>query len=301
MSVVNQQYRFVQYRKLQLLSCAGELGIIVANSGNYQDAEDNYKLESIVTVHDALSPLCITLQPSLFKRAIEEFQTALPKSASLCDLGDINGVKTVVLFDNSVRVKINQQETSYTCSAAILFQCSKEEQGSGFSTLCNTFFVVRSDGSGALVSFEDDQFEASVIRCKDYLVGFTQGTFDFLHYGHLNLLQAASEYCDYLYVGVNADGLVEAYKHKTPYYDELARMEAIKKLDYIDGVFITHTLDKLVTLGSLPYEAIFIGDDWKGSARWATTERDLARLGSSVVYIPYTQGISSTIIRESMK
>lgn len=49
-----------------------------------------------------------------------------------------------------------------------------------------------------------------------YKIGYTQGTFDLFHIGHLNVINQAKELCDYLIVGVNSDHLVNEYKHHYP-------------------------------------------------------------------------------------
>ena len=132
---------------------------------------------------------------------------------------------------------------------------------------------------------------------KKYRRGYTQGVFDMFHIGHLNLLNNAKAYCDYLIVGVNSDELVRSYKHKTPVIREAERAEIIRNIKAVDEVVIAQTLDKEVALAQCRFDAIFIGDDWKGNARWEQTGRDLARHGVDLVYLRHTDGISSTILR----
>lgn len=130
-----------------------------------------------------------------------------------------------------------------------------------------------------------------------YKVGYTQGTYDMFHIGHLNLLNNAKKYCDYLIVGVNADSLVEEYKHKTPVIPESERQTIVANIKAVDECVITHTLDKVEMWKRFRFDAIFIGDDWKGNSRWMKTEEDLEPLGVRVVYLPYTNDISSTALR----
>lgn len=136
---------------------------------------------------------------------------------------------------------------------------------------------------------------------KKYRIGFTQGTFDTFHIGHLNLIRNAKEQCEKLIVGVNTDNLVRQYKKKTPIINELERMRLVKELRSVDDVILCDSLDKINVCKQLKFDAIFIGDDWKGSERWNQTETDLKPLGAKVVYLKHTDGISSTMVRESMQ
>lgn len=136
---------------------------------------------------------------------------------------------------------------------------------------------------------------------KPYRIGYTQGVYDMFHVGHLNLLQNAKKQCDRLIVGVNSDRLVMEYKHKKPVISEENRLRIVENIKAVDEAVIVDTLDKLSAYRQLGFDAVFIGDDWKGNARWAQTEKDLAPYGAQVVYLPHTPDISSTglrIIRE---
>lgn len=132
---------------------------------------------------------------------------------------------------------------------------------------------------------------------KKYKIGYTQGVYDMFHIGHLNLLNHAKEYCDYLIVGVNADSLVEAYKHKTPVINQEERRTIVANIKAVDECVIATTLDKEEAWKNLHFDAIFIGDDWKGNPRWEQTKVDLAKIGVDVVFLPHTEGVSSTILR----
>lgn len=136
---------------------------------------------------------------------------------------------------------------------------------------------------------------------KKYKVGYTQGVFDMFHIGHLNLINQAKKYCDYLIVGVNADELVQAYKHKTPVIPEEERSEIVANIKAVNEVIVADTLDKAEICERHPFDVIFIGDDWKGNPRWEATQLQMAERGVDVVFLPYTQNISSTMLREKEK
>lgn len=132
---------------------------------------------------------------------------------------------------------------------------------------------------------------------KKYKIGYTQGVYDMFHIGHLNLINRAKAQCDHLIVGVNADALVVEYKHKVPVINERDRAEIIRNLKAVDEAVIVHTLDKVDALERFHFDAIFIGDDWKGNPRWEQTRLDMQQRGAELVFLPHTPGISSTELR----
>ena len=133
------------------------------------------------------------------------------------------------------------------------------------------------------------------------VIGYTQGTYDMFHIGHLNLIKNAKRRCDYLIVGVNTDELVQSYKNKKPIVPLAERAEIVRAIKYVDEVIITNTLDKKVIWDKIRFDEIYIGDDWKGNARWEQTGKELAELGAKLVFLPYTKDTSSTMLREKLK
>ena len=130
------------------------------------------------------------------------------------------------------------------------------------------------------------------------VIGYTQGTYDMFHIGHLNLIKNAKRRCDYLIVGVNTDELVESYKNKRPIVPLEERAEIVRSIKYVDEVIITNPLDKKEIWDKIRFDEIYIGDDWKGDSRWIDTEKELSEFGVPVIYLPHTDGISTTQLCE---
>lgn len=133
---------------------------------------------------------------------------------------------------------------------------------------------------------------------RRYKIGYTDGVYDLFHVGHLNMIQAAKSCCDYLIVGVHGDDVVEEYKHHRPIINENDRKRIIESIKGVDRVEINRFRDKLKLWDLYHFDAIFIGDDWKGTERWNNFEKVLAKINVDVIYVPYTKGISTTEIRE---
>ncbi len=130
-----------------------------------------------------------------------------------------------------------------------------------------------------------------------YKIGYTQGVYDMFHIGHLHIINNAAAMCDKLIVGVNSDKLVEEYKGKKTIICQEDRAEIIRNLKNVDECVIVDTLDKVEQYNKFKFDAVFIGDDWKGNNRWLQTEKDLKPFGVDVIYLPHTPNISSTLLR----
>ncbi|MEE1206912.1 MAG: adenylyltransferase/cytidyltransferase family protein [Muribaculaceae bacterium] len=134
------------------------------------------------------------------------------------------------------------------------------------------------------------------------IIGYTTGVYDMFHIGHLNLLRRAKELCDYLIVGVSTDELVQHEKNKTPIIPFEDRCEIIGSIKYVDEVVAQVDKDKLGAYFRLDkrFKKMFVGSDWKGSPQWEQYEKDFEPYGVEIVYLPHTEGISSSILREKL-
>jgi len=131
-------------------------------------------------------------------------------------------------------------------------------------------------------------------------VGFTAGVFDMFHVGHLNLIENARAKCDYLIVGVNSDELTISYKNRSPVVPFEERKMIVTALRAVDEVIRVDTLDKEQIWIRKPFDLLFIGDDWKGNPRWDETEHMMKLRGVQTVFLPYTIGTTSSLLREKL-
>lgn len=135
---------------------------------------------------------------------------------------------------------------------------------------------------------------------KKYKMGYTTGVYDMFHIGHLNIIKKAKKQCEYLIVGVTTDELCQKRKNKLPIICEEDRISIVKAIRYVDKVILQEDMDKLAVVKKYNVDAVFVGFDWKGTPSWKQYEKDFAEVGCEVVYLDYTEGISSTILRERL-
>ena len=136
---------------------------------------------------------------------------------------------------------------------------------------------------------------------KKYKIGYTTGVFDMFHIGHLNILRNAKEQCEYLIVGVSTDELVWDYKHKVPVIPFEERKAVVEAIRYVDQVVPQVTMDKFAAWQELHFNAVFHGDDWKGSSMYNAVEEQLKAVGVDMVFLPHTEGTSSTMLKDALQ
>jgi len=128
------------------------------------------------------------------------------------------------------------------------------------------------------------------IRVKKVI---TYGTFDLLHWGHINLLKRAKELGDYLIVGLSTDEFNEQ-KMKKSYHSYENRKLILESIRYVDEVIPEESWDQKVRdIQEHDVDIFVMGDDWKGHF-------DFLKDYCQVIYLPRTIGISTTRIKKDL-
>ncbi len=121
----------------------------------------------------------------------------------------------------------------------------------------------------------------------------TYGTYDLIHVGHINLLRRAKEYGDYLIVVVSSDEF-NAIKGKKAFYSFEDRKKILEAIKYVDEVLPEYRWEqKIDDVVNNNVDVFVMGDDWKGKF-------DFLKDYCEVVYLPRTDGISTTQIKEEL-
>lgn len=125
-------------------------------------------------------------------------------------------------------------------------------------------------------------------------IGYLSGTFDLFHLGHLNLIKRAKDNCDYLIVGVHPDA---SHKGKSTFIPFEERKAVVGGCRYVDRVVQSFSEDS-DAWDAYGYDVLFVGSDYKGTERFKRYEEYFKDKGVEIMYFDYTQGTSSTQIRE---
>ncbi|MDD4199956.1 MAG: glycerol-3-phosphate cytidylyltransferase [Eubacteriales bacterium] len=122
----------------------------------------------------------------------------------------------------------------------------------------------------------------------------TYGTFDLLHYGHVNLLQRAKALGDYLIVAISTDEFNWNKKQKKCYFSYEERKRLVEAIRYVDLVIPEEEWEqKISDIKEFKVDTFVIGDDWEGKF-------DFLKDYCEVVYLPRTPEISTTQIKKDL-
>lgn len=123
----------------------------------------------------------------------------------------------------------------------------------------------------------------------------TYGTFDLLHYGHINLLQRAKALGDYLIVALSTDEFNSKEKNKITYFSYEERKRLLEAIRYVDLVIPEQNWEqKISDVKEFKVDTFVMGDDWKGKF-------DFLKDYCEVVYLERTPEISTTKIKKDLK
>lgn len=132
-------------------------------------------------------------------------------------------------------------------------------------------------------------------------IGYTTGVFDMFHKGHLNILTRARQQCDHLIVGVSTDELVLWEKGHLPVIPYADRCDIVRAIRYVDEVVPQENKDKFAAWQKYRFDKMFVGSDWKGTDAWNRYEEQFRPVGVEIIYFDYTDGISSTLLRQRLE
>ena len=122
----------------------------------------------------------------------------------------------------------------------------------------------------------------------------TYGTFDLLHYGHINLLKRAKQMGDYLVVCLSTDEFNKNSKNKECYFSYEIRKQLLESIRYVDLVIPENNWDqKIDDIKEFGINTFVMGDDWKGKF-------DFLKEYCEVIYLPRTKEISTTKIKKDL-
>ena len=132
------------------------------------------------------------------------------------------------------------------------------------------------------------------------ITGYVPGGVDMLHVGHLNILTEAAKRCDSLIAGVATDESLERMKGRGPIVPLAERMAMVAALRMVDSVVPDYDQDKRLAWKRSPFDVLFKGTDWEGTDKGRRLEAEMAEVGASVIYLPYTPTTSSTMLRRTL-
>ena len=132
------------------------------------------------------------------------------------------------------------------------------------------------------------------------IIGYTNGYYDMFHVGHLNLLQRARKLCDLLIVGVLTDDVCMRQKNRYCVIPLEQRIDIVNGLACVDMCLPCFEDDKVYHWEMFRFNRLFVGTDHMGTPVWEGLQREFKKRGVEIFYLPYTEGVTSTLIKEKV-
>jgi len=153
----------------------------------------------------------------------------------------------------------------------------------------------KSEVPFSILEIMHENLEEKNKRSKKMKRVITYGTFDLLHYGHINLLRRAKALGDYLIVALSTDEFVALQKHKECYFNYAERKMLLESMRYVDLVIPEENWEqKIEDCKQYHIDTFVMGDDWKGKFDYLKDE------GIEVIYLSRTPEISTTRIKKDL-
>ena len=149
----------------------------------------------------------------------------------------------------------------------------------------------------SLISFKDIKQLLGTYRAGNFKLVFTNGCFDLLHKGHLDLLSNAASFGDKLFVGLNSDTSVKKLKGESrPIQNEKTRAQKLLEIKYVNHVIIFEDLTPQKLIHTISPDVLVKGGDYKKNE--IVGAKHVISSGGVVKIIPLTPGFSTTSIIE---
>ena len=149
----------------------------------------------------------------------------------------------------------------------------------------------------SLISFNDINQLLTTYRRENFKLVFTNGCFDLLHKGHLDLLSNAAGFGDKLFVGLNSDASVKKLKGDSrPVQNEKIRAQKLLELKYVNHVIIFEDLTPQKLIHTMSPNVLVKGGDYKKNE--IVGAKHVISCGGVVKIVPLTPGFSTTSIIE---
>ena len=132
---------------------------------------------------------------------------------------------------------------------------------------------------------------------EKYKTGLLMGVFDLFHVGHLKLIIRAKALSEYLRVAILSDQLVKQYKGHFPIINEQERQEILEHIKEVDEVVIIEdNPSRIMEWHRRHFDCFFSGNDYNNNDYWKWEKEELRKLGSDMIFFPYTESQSTTKI-----